>query len=463
MTATPEHITQLEARLNDFDRDNRMSAFQALIALVESGDITMPPFTEEVNVHAHTFFSFNAYGYSPAAFVWRARRRGLAVAGTVDFDVLHGLEETLQCGDALGIPATSGLESRVFIPEYSDRDLNSPREPGIYYFMGTAFGSVPAPDTEAGRVLARMHELAQVRNKAIMTRVNEFLGRVALDYDADVMPLSPRGNPTERHLVAAYERKADDLLGPDAEAFWADALSCDRETIAALRKERPAFHDRIRAGLMKFGAPGYASPDSGSFPTLKEAVAMVKAAGGLPTATWLDGTSDGEKDPDGLLDFMLSEGAVLSNIIPDRNWNIADPAVQALKVEKLNAYVDACRRRHMPVIAGTEMNKHGQPFVDDFNAAALKPMADDFLKGALVLYGHTMAARFGGWTYFSDWAADAFGPADQAQGRVKRNAFYERLGRVGPVSAERGAQLAACGAEATPDTLVACAAGASSG
>jgi hypothetical protein len=44
-------------------------------------------------LHAHTFFSYNAYGYSPSHFAFLARIRGLAVAGIVDFDMLDGMEE----------------------------------------------------------------------------------------------------------------------------------------------------------------------------------------------------------------------------------------------------------------------------------------------------------------------------------------------------------------------------------
>jgi sugar phosphate isomerase/epimerase len=132
---------------------------------------------------------------------------------------------------------------------------------------------------------------------------------------------------------------------------------------------------------MKYGAPGYVDPEAGSLPALEEMIGMVREAGGLPTSTWLDGTSSGERSAGELLDFMLAKGAVINNFIPERNWNLPDPGEKQKKVDLLRTCIEACREREMPVIAGTEMNKHGQPFVDSFTSPALAPFAGDFLNG----------------------------------------------------------------------------------
>ena len=42
----------------------------------------------------------------------------------------------------------------------------------------------------------------------MLARVNAYLDPVELDFERDVMPLTPNGNATERHLCEAYERKA---------------------------------------------------------------------------------------------------------------------------------------------------------------------------------------------------------------------------------------------------------------
>ena len=132
-------IEELEQKLDSFDSAERKEALSALCEKVRSCDITLPEPGTDVNLHCHTFFSYNTYGYSPSKFAWLARRRGLAFAGVVDFDVLDALEEFLEAAKELGLKGCAGLESRVFVPEFSDRVINSPGEPGISYHMGVGF------------------------------------------------------------------------------------------------------------------------------------------------------------------------------------------------------------------------------------------------------------------------------------------------------------------------------------
>ncbi|HUS72976.1 MAG TPA: hypothetical protein VMY06_07895, partial [Sedimentisphaerales bacterium] len=88
-------IEELEQKLDSFDSAERKEALLALCEKVRSGEITLPEPGTDINLHCHTFFSYNTYGYSPSKFAWLARKRGLAYAGVVDFDVLDALEEFL--------------------------------------------------------------------------------------------------------------------------------------------------------------------------------------------------------------------------------------------------------------------------------------------------------------------------------------------------------------------------------
>ena len=72
-----------EQQLDSFNPVERRLALSALCRQVEAGKITLPTPGTDVNLHAHTFFSFNAYGYSPSKYAWLARKAGLAVAGVV--------------------------------------------------------------------------------------------------------------------------------------------------------------------------------------------------------------------------------------------------------------------------------------------------------------------------------------------------------------------------------------------
>ena len=194
---------RLERQLDDFDRNQRADALTQLWRAAERGEIALTAPGSDVNLHAHTFFSYNAYGYSPSKFAWLARKAGLAVAGIVDFDVLDGVDEFLDAGRLIGLKACASLESRVFVPEFANLVMNSPGEPGVAYHMGVGFSrSVAHP------FLAEMRAAAGQRTRGMIERVNVYLDPIKLDFDRDVAPLTPAGNATERHLCEAYERKA---------------------------------------------------------------------------------------------------------------------------------------------------------------------------------------------------------------------------------------------------------------
>ena len=70
-------MTDLESQLNDFSPLKRAETLEALI----SADVQHPDEQDVVNLHCHTFFSFNAYGYSPMALAWLAKQKGYKALG----------------------------------------------------------------------------------------------------------------------------------------------------------------------------------------------------------------------------------------------------------------------------------------------------------------------------------------------------------------------------------------------
>jgi hypothetical protein len=400
----------LEQQLDSFDPARRRDALATLSQQAADGRMTLPEPGTRVNLHAHTFFSYNAYGYSPSKFAWLARKAGLAAAGIVDFDVLDGLEEFLDAGRLLGLKTCVSLESRVFVPEFAAVVLNSPGEPGIAYHMGAGFtGAAPHP------FLAEMRAAAARRTCAVLGRVNRFLQPVELDYEKDVLALTPNGNATERHLCEAFERKAARVF-PDSSlraAFW-------KEKIGDAPAPGPKLQNLLRAKTMKKGGPGYAQPDPGSFPLMADMNRFVLQSGAIPTLAWLDGTSEGEKRVKEWFDVGVASGAAALNIIPDRNYT---PGLRDQKLENLYEVVALAEKRHFPIIAGTEMNSPGNKFVDSFETAELQPLAPVFLRGAHIVYAHSVLQRQSGMGYLSAWAAKAF-PSIPA-----KNEFFEMLGR----------------------------------
>lgn len=434
-------LNQLENTLNDFDGNKRCEALRELARLVQSGQIEVSQPKPEVNLHLHTFFSYNAYGWSPSRIAWESKKYGLAVAGIVDFDVVDGMEEFLQAGQIIDVRTTVALETRVLIPEYSDKVISSPNEPGVGYFMaGGCFGQ--PTDDKSAKALDDLRETAKRRNLQVLERVNDYLGSVTLDYNADVLPLTPSGNATERHLLAAYDARARAVCGDKTDEFWAKALDIDISDAAALLADPPALHEKMRAKLMKFGGVGYVAPTAETFPDIRTVIEMTKGMDALPTMTWLDGTNPGESDMGALLGLAESMGAVALNIIPDRNWNIKDPQDKRIKVENLDKAVRAARSLNMPLCVGTELNKLGLPFVDDFSATELQPYLQDFADGAYFFWGHTALAVKAGMGFASDWAEANFSD------RADKNAFYAKVGRlVSPQARIDGSTLR----DATPD------------
>ena len=382
-----------------------------------------------VNLHCHTFFSFNAYGHSPTSLAWLAKKRGFAAVGVVDFDVLDAVDEFLAACELADVRGSAGIETRVFIPEFATREINSPGEPGVYYHMGIGFtsGSIP-PD--AAPTLAAMRARADRRNREMAARVNAYLDPVAIDYECDVLPLTPAGNATERHMLLAYIRAADQKFGGAEDqkvTFWAEKLGTPKDQIASIIGDYAKFSNLVRGKLMKRGGVGYVQPSPDAFPTVAEFHTMITACGALPCATWLDGTTAGEQAIDELLDLLIGQGAVALNIIPDRNWNIADPETRQLKVAKLHEIVRIAAARDLPINVGTEMNAPGNKLVDDFDVPEMAPLKQAFLDGAHFIYGHTVMQRALGLGYQSAWA-QANLPT-----RRERNDFYTAVGyRVPP-------------------------------
>jgi len=276
---------------------------------------------------------------------------------------------------------------------------------------------VPASQQEFLRSLKQM---AQQRNRDLMRRVNQYLRPIELDYERDVLVLTPAGNATERHMCLAYACKAKEHFGEgtdDLAEFWSQKLGADAQKLGL--PEGRDLLNTIRAKTMKRGGVGYVQPDKGSFPLMADTNRFILASGGMPVHTWLDGISDGERAIEELLDVAMSTGAVALNVIPDRNYT---PGSQDQKVKNLYEVIKVAQRRHLVVVEGTEMNSPGQKFVDDFDAEELAPLLPVFLRGAHIIYAHSVLQQQCALGYTSAWADRHFTTAE------RKNAFFEEVG-----------------------------------
>ncbi|MBR4518343.1 MAG: hypothetical protein IKO65_05005, partial [Victivallales bacterium] len=409
------------AQLSSFDAWKRVNALQTLATIT-----AFPPETAAMNLHVHSFFSYNGEGWSPSRIAYEMKQLGLYGSALCDFDVLQGVEEFLTAGDLLGLRTAASFESRVFFSEYADQEINSPGEPGVFYFMGSGFVKAPADGSKAAQGFELLLEQSHRRNRELIARVNAALPAAKLDYERDVLPLTPDKNATERHIVRAYYDQAIKEQGsPEAAAaFWAKVFGADEAELAA--KSPNAMNDYLHSKLMKKGGLGYTQPTKDTFPPIEQVIELIRECRALPNAAWLDGSLPGEADPKAQLECLVAKGLEMVNIIPDRNWNFKDPAKAAVRVQALNEYIAAAQALDLPIIVGTECNKPGQRKVDDFKAPALAPHLDTFTFGANVLFGHTRLLRYADYSY-SDAQAKADFPTRKA-----RNDFFAAVGALPP-------------------------------
>jgi len=429
---------QLLQNLSAFNYDQRMAALNQLQSLAKNN----PEELQNVNMHFHSFYSYNAEFWSPARIAWEAKQRALYASGIIDFDVLSGLEEFFRAGEMLALRTNVGIETRAYLEEYSDKEIDSPGEPGVSYIAGTGFCKIPEKGSPEAETLEMYSQKAADRNLGLIHRINSHVPEIALNYD-EVLPLTPAGNVTERHIVSAYIQKASEVFaGLDQRiAFWARILDLDLVSSRELLGSKFRLEDVVRSKFAKKGGFGYVQPSPDTFPLVEDFFNFVKSNGAIPMESWLDGTSEGEKDGRALLELSVSKGAAALNIIPDRNWNIKDPAQKAIKIENLRKIVETAVSMNLPLHIGTEMNKKGLPFVDDLGGADLNPYKDVFMEGARICVGHTILGRFADFFYTGQNAESEFAKLE------KRNAFFASVGALPALDIQLGKTLREAGLE----------------
>lgn len=354
----------LKNALNSFDPAKRQEALLSIRKKMSN-----------FNMHCHSFFSYNGYGYSPSMLVALAKELNWRSLMLVDFDVLDGVDEFLAAAKLLGVRAAAGMETRVFIPEFADKEINSPGEPGIAYHLGCGFTSSTVPASQE-KFAASLRLRARNRTRTLVEKVNTLLTEIAIDFDSVAKEFTPAGNVTERHVCCAYRVAAEKRFsGNDLSAYW-------QEKIGGFDADPVKMEALIRSKTMKKGGVGYAKADPESFPTLDEMNKFIKACGAVPTIAWLNGMSAGENDVEALLDLHQKYGAGAVTLIPDRNWRAATAEKSQQLVAELDRFVAAVAKRNMPLLAGTEMNAPGQLLADDYTIDELVKHQEIFIAGA---------------------------------------------------------------------------------
>jgi hypothetical protein len=443
--ALPAHRPDIAHPLDDPERDRRREAL--MLATAKALPVVHD---DRFNLHCHSFFSYNANGWSPTRVAWELRGAGAFAGGLVDFDALDGMEEFHHAGRLLGLKTNVSLETRTFNTAFADKVIDSPGEPGVSYVCASGFALQPPAHTPAAEFLTFLRRNAADRNRALVDRINRALPLLAIQYDQQVVPRSPGGSPTERHIMDAYITRLGEIFpehGARA-AFLADLLHLDEPQAHPLLRDANALAEKLRARLAKKGGIAYVQPGPQTFPPLSDFFRWARACGAIPMESWLDGSSEGEADPRALFEASREIGAVALNIIPDRNWSIADPADKARKVANLHTVLGVARDMGWPVQIGTELNKIGQPLLDNLAAEALAPHLEFFRRSALLLTGHCLSVRLARVAYGNPNGVPVAGITFSDDGET-----FAALGALPPITQQLFEDYVASGPERAEDFL----------
>ena len=255
-------------------------------------------------MHCHTFFSFNAYGYSPASLAWLAKKHGFAAVGIVDFDVLDAVDEFLAACDLARRARQRGHRNTRLHPRVRHAARSTRRASRA---STITWGSASRLARRRPRPRRRWQPCAPAPNGATgrwLTASTRTWRRLASTTSATSCPSPLPATPP--NVICCWRTSAPPIrrVGNSESqktAFWAEKLGAATEQVTAASSDYAKFSNLVRGKLMKRGGVGYVQPSPEAFPTVAEFHAMIVACGALPCAAWLDGTSTGEQAIDELL------------------------------------------------------------------------------------------------------------------------------------------------------------------
>ena len=350
-------------------REERLAALREILAAADSGKLTIPEPDGNVNNHIHTTYSFSPY--SPSEAVYRACLSKLSVVGIIDHESVGGVLEFREAGRVMGIPTTSGFEMRVSFEDtpLSGRRINNPDQLSNAYM--TIHGLADTRLDIAETFLKPIRKARGERNRLMCRKLSDVSG-IALDYDADVLPLSEAehgGSVTERHILCALSMKLIGQFGkgPALRERLASYPGIPADAAAKLTDpdETLFLYDLI--GVLKAGLVEsfYVPADRDECPDVRDVVRFAESAGAILAYPYLGDIADsvtGDKKAQAFEDAWLDElfevltglGVRAVSYMPARNTRAQLERVRGL-----------CEQYGMLQISGEDINSPRQPFISE--------------------------------------------------------------------------------------------------
>lgn len=424
-----EHNVEL---LNHSDRETRLTALQNL---AEYTDLCSAPFTEEVNNHVHTRYSFSPY--SPSAVAYYARLAGLKVVGSVDHESVGAAREIKEAAAALGMGATVGCEVRANFRDtpFETRRLNNPDTVGNAYMVvhGIPEGSI---DSFAQR-LKPLNEAREARNRRQLDRLNDIVrGDLGtLSYVDDVRPLSwadAGGSVTERHILYALALRVMESV-PAANyigRFLRDRLQISLTDQIQKRiedKDNPhRAYDLLGAFKAAFVPQFFVQPDDTECPPVREITTLARELGAIPAYAYLGDVGEsptGDKKAQQFEDAFVEE---LFSALPELGFEAVTYMPPRNTKRQLQRVQELAGAHGLMEISGVDINSSRQSF---HCPEVLQPEFRHLIESTWALVGHEKATE-------SDVTRGIFGRAatgrtgSESAGLAERITRFAALGRA---------------------------------
>ena len=351
-------------KLNAPTKQERLANLAAILP-----ETVFPPAVPQyINNHIHTTYSFSPY--SPTAAVYAARMEGLCTAGIIDHDSISGAEEFLEAAKLIDMPVTIGMECRVSMDGTRLEGLrtNNPDQVGVSYMTIQS-----VPHDKIGRLTEFFRPYRQARyerNRKMVEKINALLPEAALNYDADVLPLSQakeEGGVTERHLMYALAQKLVAAVGkgqPMVEKLASLGISLSAKQETQMLDLAYPYYEYDLLGILKSAfVPKIFIDATEECPKLPDVVKLCKEVDAWLCYAYLGDVGDsvtGDKKAqkfeddylDDVFECLKEEGVGAVTYMPTRNT----PA----QLERLRAL---CDRYGMFQISGEDINSPRQSFV----------------------------------------------------------------------------------------------------
>ncbi|MCL2035389.1 MAG: PHP domain-containing protein [Oscillospiraceae bacterium] len=416
--------------LNAAEKERRLTALSKLIALYDSGKLTKPVPTDNVNNHIHTTFSFSPY--SPAKAAYMAWLNGLTTAGIMDHDSIAGADEFIKAGKILKLATTVGVELRCGLSgtPFEGRRVNNPDQNSVVYL---AMHGVPHQNiTRVQRFLTPYREKRNIRNRKMTGVINRLLegAGLSLDFDADVAAISEDkngGSITERHILYALSLKIADKLGrgqPVLDFLKKLNIQVSASARGKLLEKTNDMYEYYLLGALKSGmVEKFYIPATDECPHITEFIKLADEIGAVSAYAYLGDVGDsvtGDKKAQAFEDAFLDE---LMEYLKAADFRAVTYMPTRNTKEQLARVISLCGRHGFFQISGEDINSPFQTFICE---ALKEPQFKHLIASTWALIGHekTATENVSGGMFSKETVARTPGLNDRVN-------YFEKIGRNG--------------------------------